>query len=241
MRGLIKIFDWHNVHHLFGALVMLSCASCVSPSRNSPQIENPAATPEEIATWRKKHGFVAASEAEIAQAKRIEARFKNNRAVSADGKLRVDFKSGRMVGNPVLSGASTTSTYQLLDASGRVLISSPSRVVTSRSESDIQDIQLVWFSADGSQALLYEDIKTCNGPNPFVILFYQDREGYSIHWRAKFFDLGDTLNSPFDEGDNAECRGMIGNQSLIRNTREGISKMDINRLKETYPFPWIEG
>lgn len=226
---------------LLAALVLFSCASCVNDSSHRTINENPAATPEEIAAWRKKHRFVAASEAEIAEVKRLEKPFKNKRAASANGKLQVVFKSGQLVGDPVLSGASTTSTYQLLDASGRVLISTPSRVVTSRSSSDIQDVQIVWFAVDNFQVLLYEHIRTCNGPAPFVILFYQDRESNPTHWKAKFFDLGDTLNSPFDEGDNAECRGIIGNQILIRNTREGISKIEINRLRETYPFPWTEG
>jgi hypothetical protein len=227
------------MRNLLAALVLLSCASCMNDSSYHAN-EDPAATPEQIAAWRKKHGFVAASEAEIAQVNRMETRFKNNRALSPGGKLRVVFRSGELVGDPGY-GASTTSAYQLSDASGRVLISAPSRVVSSRSESDIQDIQLVWFSADGSQVLLYEDIRTCNGPSPFVILFYQDVESHPIHWRAKFFDLGDTLNMPFDEGDNAECYGMIGNQIFIRNTREGISKIHIDRLKNTYPFPWAEG
>lgn len=194
-----------------------------------------------MAKWREKHGFEVASEAELAEAKRLEKPLKNNRATSANGKLQIVFKSGQLVGDPVASGASTTSTYQILDASGRVLTSAPSRVVTSRTGPNTLNIQIAWFAADGSQALLYEDINTCNGPSPFVILFYQDHESYPSRWKAKFYDLGYTLNAPFDEGDNAECRGMIGNQILIRNTREGISKTDINRLKETYPFPWTEG
>jgi hypothetical protein len=241
MREVIKNLDWRNVRHLLAAFLLLSCASCVNDSPHRAINENRAATPEEIAAWRKKHGFVAASEAEIAEAKRMEKSFENKRAVSANGKIQMVFKSGQLVGDPVRSGASTTSTYQLLDASDRELISAPSRVVTNRSGPNTLNIQLAWFAADGSQALLYEDINTCNGPAPFVILFYQDQEGHPIRWKAKFYDLGHTLNVPFDEGDDAECRGMIGNQILIRNTREGISKTDINRLKETYPFPWTEG
>ncbi len=237
MRELIKILNRHNVRNLLAVFVLLSCASCVSDSFHRPVNENPAATPEEIAAWRKKHGFVAAIEAEIAQAKRMEARFKNNRAVSSNGKLRVVFRAGELVGNP-LYAASTTSVYQLVDGSGRVLLSAPSRVTKRTPE--IEDIQIVWFAEDGSKVLIYEHLRCGNGPEPHVVLFHKDPEMQN-EWRVRFPDIGDTLNMPYWEGDRAECRGMLGNEILIRNTCDGVSKIQIQRLKNTYPFPWTEG
>jgi hypothetical protein len=223
---------------LLAALVLLACASCVNPSRNSPQIENPAATPEEIAAWRKKHGFVAVSEIEIAQAKRMEARFKNNRAMLPGGKLRVVFRAGELVGNPVLGAASTTSVYQLVDGSGRVLFSAPSRITKRTPE--IEDIQLAWFSEDGSKVLIYEHLRCGLGPKPHVVLFHKDPEMQN-EWRVRFPDIGDTLNMPYWEGDHAECRGLLGDEILIRNTCSGVSKIHLQRLKDNYPFPWSEG
>lgn len=123
-----KIFHRRFTYNLLTALILIASASCVSPSRNSPQNENPPTTPEEIAKWRKEHEFAVATEDEIAQAKSLEVRFKNNRAISPDGKMKVVFRAGELVGDRVW-GASATSVYQLQDASGRVLLSAPSRVL----------------------------------------------------------------------------------------------------------------
>jgi hypothetical protein len=234
-----KIFHRRFTSNLLTALILIASASCVSPSRNSPQNENPPATPEEIAKWRKEHGFAVATEDEIAQAKSLEVRFKNNRAISPDEKLKVVFRAGELVGDRVW-GASATSVYQLQDTSGRVLLSAPSRVVKRTPNKDSNDIQLVWFSKDGSKVLIYEYLMCGLGPAPHVVLFYQNPEREN-RWAVCYPDLGGTHNAPYWEGDRAECRGILGNQILIRNTCEGVSKIDINRLKETYPFPWTEG
>lgn len=225
------------MRNLLAALVFLSFASCVNDSSQRVTNENPAATPEQIAAWRKKHGFVAASEAEIAEVKRMETSFKNNRAVSPNGKLRVVFRAGELVGNP-LHAASTTSVYQLVDGSGRVLFSAPSRITKRTPE--IEDIQLAWFSEDGSKVLIYEHLRCGNGPKPHVVLFFEDPEMQN-EWRVRFPDIGDTLNMPYWEGDHAECRGLLGDEILIRNTCSGVSKIHLQSLKDNYPFPWSEG
>lgn len=165
---------------------------------------------------------------------------KKNRAVSPDGKLKVVFRAGELVGDPMHGRVSATSVYQLQDASGRVLLSAPSRITKRTPDEDIRDIQLVWFSNDGSKVLIYEYLMCGLGPEPHVVYFYQDNESQS-RWAARYLDLGDTLNAPFWEGDRAECRGILGDEILIRNTCEGVSKIQIQRLKETYPFPWTEG
>jgi hypothetical protein len=120
----------------------------------------------------------------------------------------------------------------------RVLFSAPSRV-TKRSP-EFEDIQLAWFSEDGSKVLIYEYIRRGLGPAPHVVLFHKDSE-MENEWRVRFPDIGDTLNMPFWEGDRAECRGILGGEILIRNTCSGVSKTHIDRLKNTYPFPWAEG
>jgi hypothetical protein len=240
MQGVTKNLHWQTTRNLLTALFLLSCASCVNDSPHRAIIENPAATPEEIAAWRKKHGFVAASEVEIAQSKRMETPFKNNRAMSPGGKLRVVFRAGELVGNPVLGAASTTSVYQLVDGSGRVLFSAPSRITKRTPSEEIEDIQLAWFSEDGAKVLIYEYLRCGNGPEPHVVLFYKDPEVQN-EWRVRYPDLGDTLNMPYWEGDHAECRGLLGDEILIRNTCSGVSKIHLQSLKDNYPFPFSVG
>jgi hypothetical protein len=218
--------------------LILCFASCGPglATRNSP--DRPA-TVAEISTWRKEHGFVAANETEIEQAQQLEKHFTKHRATSSDRKWSVVFQAGEQVGN-MYHGISTTSTYKLIDSSSHVLVSAPSRISRGAPGAPIKDTQRAWFSPDGSKALVYEYIRDCNGPPPLAILFFKD-PNLGGEWSVSFPDLGDTLNRPYNEGDHAECRGLLGEEILIRNTREGISKIRIDDLKDRHPFPFSFG
>lgn len=219
------------------AALSASPFACTQPPAQV-QMDRPA-TAAEISQWRKESGFSVADETEVREAARLQRGFVRNRAVSPDQSLSVRFRMGEMIGDP-LQGASTTSTYQLSDASGRVLITAPSRMARSESAGSGGNSQLAWFSPDGSTVLVYEFISECNGPPPLSILFFKD-PGKNHAWSVRFPDLGDTLNRPFDEGDHPECRGLLGREILIRNTHDGISKIRIDRLKERHPFPFTVG
>lgn len=218
--------------------LILGFAAC-TPGLASREDSDRPATAAKIFSWRKERGFVEANDTEIAEAKRMERRFANQRALSPDGKCRVVFRGGVLVGD-FQHGASTTSIYQLVDASGRVLLTAPSRITRTEYGEPIEHTQLAWFSPDDSKVLVYEHLRECNGPAPLAILFFQDPEN-PREWSVRFPDLGDTLNAPFDEGDHAECRGLLHEEILIRNTHMGISKIRIDRLKNRHPFPFTIG
>lgn len=222
---------------LIPLLALLLFPSCGSMAVKTVE-ENGPPTAQEIAEWRKGHGFVAANEDDLAQAKLLERTFVKNQCVSPDGKLRVIWRAGKLVGD-VYHGASTTSVYELTDASGKVLFSAPSRLWRSDKDwSHSTNGRSVWFSPDGKQVLFDESIDpTCS---PIAILFFQD-DALDGMWSVRFMDMGDTLNQPYSEGDNPECRGMIGECILIRNVHNGVSKIRFNQLEKTFPFPFQVG
>jgi hypothetical protein len=220
-------------------LVLLLLSSCGPMATKMGSNDNPP-TEQEIAKWRKEKGFLAVSEEDFAQAKLQERPFVKDQCVSPDGKLRVVWRAGKLVGS-VYQGASTTSVYELTDASGKVLFSAPSRLYRSDrnwSSSSITKGKNAWFSPDDKKILLDECIdSTCP---PIAILFFQEDE-LRGEWSVRFMDLGDTLNQPFWEGDVPECRGMTGEFILIRNIHDGVSKIPLNQLKKTFPFPFQIG
>lgn len=232
---------WVVARAFLAGLTGLICASCGTTSPDWAIHPDPPPTAEEIARWRSERGFVAATAEEIAKAGRGERRFANHRADSSDGKLRVVLQPGDLVGD-FQHGASTTSVHRLMNASGRVLISAPSRVHHQQSagEDDIGETLVAWFSPDGSKVLVYEYLNGCNGPPPLAILFFRDPENNGT-WSVRFPDVAGTLNKPFDEGNHAECRGLLDEEILIRNTFEGVSKIRLDRLKERHPFPFTVG
>ena len=222
---------------LIPLLALLLFPSCGSMAVKTVE-ENGPPTAQEIANWRNAHGFVAASEEDLAQAKLQERSFAKNQCVSPDGKLRVIWRAGELVGSP-FHGASTTSVYELTDASGKVLFSAPSRLW--RSDKDWPHStkgRSAWFSPDGKQVLFDESIdSTCS---PIAILFFQD-DALDGMWSVRFMDMGDTLNQPYWEGDAPQCRGMIGECILIRNVHSGVSKIRLKQLEKTFPFPFQVG
>lgn len=216
------------------------CTSCGVTDPGWTQHSNPSPTAKEIARWRSERGFNEASAEEMAEASRSERRFVKNRASSPDGRLRVVLLPGNRIGD-FRHGVSTTSVYQLTDAGGRVLMSAPARVVKKAAgEENIEDTLVAWFSPDGAKVLIYEHLHECNGPPPLAILFYKNADEPE-GWSVRFPDISDILNEPYDEGAHAQCRGLLGEEILIRNTCEGVSKIRLDRLKDRHPFPFTIG
>jgi hypothetical protein len=206
--------------------------SCALPNQSMHQSMDRPPTAKEIAKWSEKNGLTAASETEIAESKKREARFVEGRAMDSNGRLKVTFRCGSRVGGGN-SNLSTTSLYVLQDAKGRELASGPACLTKGGSA-----MQQAWFSPDGKQAVVFELLHECNGPPPFAILFYED----SGFWYTKFLAMPDFLNMPFDEGNHSECRGFLGDELLIDATTSGtIFKKKISELKDGYPFPFTVG
>lgn len=220
---------------LLAVLLLLPC--CAPVVKPQETWESPP-TAQEIAKWRESHGFVAATEEDLAQAKAQERPFVKERCVSPDGKLRLVWRGGKLVGSATW-GASATSVYELTDASGKVLLSAPSRLYCSDGNwAPGFNVKCAWFSPDGKKVLLSENVDfSCS---PVAILFFKD-EANCGGWTVGFMDMGETLNQPYSEGDNPECRGMNGEWILIRNVYQGVSKIPINKLQKTYPFPYAIG
>lgn len=236
-RTCSRISSRCDLRSLAVTLVSVTHLSCGATSPDWGKNPDPPATSKEISAWRSERGFVAAGVGEVEEAARREKRFVKSRSVSPDGTLRVVFRCGELVGS-AYQGTSTTSTYQLVDAKGRVLISAPSRICRMETGKPFMEPESAWFSPDASKVLVGEDTHANEGV--LAILFFQDPENNG-QWSVRFPDLGDTLNRPFDEGDRAECRGLLGEEILIRNTRDGVSKIRLDRLKERHPFPFTIG
>lgn len=200
-------------------------AACASPRPEPAGRCTRHRTALEIEGLRATNQLVEASPSEIEQARLTKFPSRNGRV--SEGRFRVVYHPGKMVGSGLFS---TTSFYALYDREGKLLASAPTRQIAPDNPFD------VFISPDQRSLLISDDWGDGAAVEALRAAFYLEKSGI---WRSRCVELPDFSE---DEFDLPGVIGILGDRIFYDPHLDGkIYRISIKDLKNGFPFPFAIG